>query len=637
MLIYNTNFDEKLLYYAQSMEFLKYNSPFCDLVDDPLLEGNFRMAICFNKAINGNLSARECVSNTLMLCSGEFTPYTLIFYRDKMMSFPIFETEIQRIRYTLANIDSLPDVYEGVDPNNADFYKQLKAASLNCVNALCDPFYEISTSVGKVSQFFPTANSTSVFSFGPLKDAFASITNGVDLTVLNNIPIAFKEGALELSKRCSDIWGAVQGSFVNTEDKPDFLLNTLDSKTLRLGEKRYRYTPDLASYNNYAIASTNVLADIAVSLGGCFKRYEFLQRYNPYDTNHNMRETSIVPTLDIVNNEQFSRNRAGQTESGNVTRTNSNLGVNYIPSSKSIYTDSVIITPTRPVYATGGYVQSRYTVFGAWLDEEEKTVWVDPTVLSKADIYTLEGKTFLGKLMTPSIAGSFNNDAIGKALANKEGDITSFQAGYVRDYLQGYTTNTDLTNRKQNQFNHGIAINHIHFNASLPDKSRHISANTFKQLCKENKLFALVNGTLINVFDRKGVADRALALDFTPYAFYKAANNQRAWTYKNEIKYTNGWTQKTITGVKNIGTLTVRFCIGEPQKIIEQLNLLQSPTQGYIEPPRTTQPTLSSPIPEIVLGGGFGGAANASTPPATQPNANIPDIFDTPGGIPFTE
>ena len=56
MLIYNHNLHEKLFGYAISREFIKYQSPFCDMLDDPNLALDFDLAIKFNTAINSNPS-----------------------------------------------------------------------------------------------------------------------------------------------------------------------------------------------------------------------------------------------------------------------------------------------------------------------------------------------------------------------------------------------------------------------------------------------------------------------------------------------------------------------------------------------------------------------------------------------------
>ena len=45
MVIYSNNLHQKLQGIAISKEYLKYNTPFCDIVDDPEFELDFDLAI----------------------------------------------------------------------------------------------------------------------------------------------------------------------------------------------------------------------------------------------------------------------------------------------------------------------------------------------------------------------------------------------------------------------------------------------------------------------------------------------------------------------------------------------------------------------------------------------------------------
>lgn len=69
MVVYGNNLHEKLQGIAISREYLKYNTPFCDLVDDPDWQTDINLAIDFNSAINGNLDACESVVQSLTLNS----------------------------------------------------------------------------------------------------------------------------------------------------------------------------------------------------------------------------------------------------------------------------------------------------------------------------------------------------------------------------------------------------------------------------------------------------------------------------------------------------------------------------------------------------------------------------------------
>ena len=141
MIIYSHNLHEKLFGYAISREFIKYQSPFCDMLDDPSLALDFDLAIKFNQSINNsdnntgtgtgtgtgtvfdpgtgtgtvfdpdldrsgtnigsnsNLPPSTIFTNTLILCSSDIDVTTLEFYRHKMLTYPIFAYEIGRINY----------------------------------------------------------------------------------------------------------------------------------------------------------------------------------------------------------------------------------------------------------------------------------------------------------------------------------------------------------------------------------------------------------------------------------------------------------------------------------------------------------------------------------------------------------
>ena len=54
MVIYGNNLHEKLQGLAISRDYLKYNTPFCDLVDAPEWQLDINLALDYNCAINGS-------------------------------------------------------------------------------------------------------------------------------------------------------------------------------------------------------------------------------------------------------------------------------------------------------------------------------------------------------------------------------------------------------------------------------------------------------------------------------------------------------------------------------------------------------------------------------------------------------
>lgn len=588
MLIYETNLAEKLFGYAISREFIKYSSPLCDLLDDPSLSLDFDLAISFNQAINGNLSARETFTNTFMLCSGYLDPATIKFYTAKMLNYPIFTYEIDRIIETFNNIDNLPRTFQGINadsrntidssgnpinPNsttNGDFNSKLKSAIRDCINAPCNPFSPQSNSIGKTTQILPTMNSVSMLSMGDLKDSMASVVNGLDLAVFHKIPEAFQHGIMSLSKTCSDAWGVIQGSMISEEEKPIFINAAETGETLRTNISPYKYTPDIKSYIDISTTAPEILADISKKLGPCFSRYEYALKYNPYDPMQNRRSVSVTPVTYNVNGAAYSGNSIGQSDR-NSTSDNIALSYNGKGITNKPYTDEVLVSDEIEVLASSssGY---RYTMFASWIDTADKSIWVDSYAATSDDVATREGVANIGQVLTPSIQGITGDSQLVDDCMNRS--ETDQNNGYSGRWSRGTDNNTDLTTIKPDMFNHGVAFNERLVNALIANTGISLSLNKFTTLARNNNLFAYVryNGKseLIQLIDRKGSSNGGeRIIDFTPYAFYKVTNKK---PISNQSVPFKTWTERTVSGVPNIGSMYVKICVGSKDQVLAALN-----------------------------------------------------------------
>jgi hypothetical protein len=620
MIIYRANLAEKLFGYALSREFIKFDTTLCDLLDNPDLELDFELAINFNKAINGNLRARETFTNTFILCSGYIDPATINFYTRKMNNYPIFKDEIKRVNYIFANIDRLPKVSIGNEtgdfdnfsvnessPSNIDFYQRLRNALKDCLNAPCNVFSEVSPSVGKIAQVIPSANSTSLLSIGPLKDSMVSITNGMDMLVFNDIPKAFQDGITEVSKACSDAWGYVQTVFVEDTDLPDFVTKAASGQSLRAEINNYRYTPDLKSYFDISTIASNVLGEIASTFGGCFTRYEHAVRYNGYDPEQNLSQVNKSPTIGSVNGVPTAFNSVGQSDRV-APQTNETLNLNYItPSTGAATTPDAtvpiitspsvtsttnqtqtigvsnpdVITPSAVPYTDQVFVSEpviahstfkgndfKYTIFAGWKDDNNKTVWTDSYAATTADVDTRKGIANIGMVLTPSIAGSRDH-----VLADEYLNGSGGTSGYTR----ATENNLNLTQFKLNAFNQGMAISE----ATLTNAGLQMSLATFARLARRNQIFAAVshNGKpyeLVQLIDRKGTLNGGTKIiDFTPYAFYKITNALPIGG--KTLKFVpDGWKEVTVSGVPDVGEMRIRFCVGTKEQVTAELAKVES-------------------------------------------------------------
>ena len=76
-----------------------------------------------------------------------------------------------------------------------------------------------------------------------------------------------------------------QDALAGKKNLNDFRSRVQEGKSFRDPAKVFRYSPDVKSYYDYSAASSNVLAKIKEDIGGCFNRFEFKYRYNPYENN----------------------------------------------------------------------------------------------------------------------------------------------------------------------------------------------------------------------------------------------------------------------------------------------------------------------------------------------------------------
>jgi len=90
MVIYGNNLHEKLQGVAISREYLKYNTPFCDLVDDPDWQTDINLALDYNSALNGNLDAADKVVQVLTIASNALDNSTVEWYLHKITNNPVF-------------------------------------------------------------------------------------------------------------------------------------------------------------------------------------------------------------------------------------------------------------------------------------------------------------------------------------------------------------------------------------------------------------------------------------------------------------------------------------------------------------------------------------------------------------------
>ena len=551
MVIYSNNLAEKLFGYAISRDYIKYSSPFCDLLDDPNLSLDFDLAINFNKAINGDGRAANEFTEQFILNGPSLDVSTINFYVKKMNQYPIMHHQIERVYYIFGNVEALArqNSIQGLNNNDTSFASKLLDALKDCLNSPCNYFDENSNSVGKLAE--ATAN-TNNGTMPPFKELFGEITTaigGMGKDIFNRIPAAFQNGIIELSALGQGAFSEISSIF--TSDNKDELIKKAKGKiSLRGGTTAEGniLTPDFKSYLDATSASTKILEKVAGQMGDCFRQYEQSYRYNPYDPSMNLDTSNVSEVADQANGQTQSRDLTGQvsTERGTRTSNSSILGTSEASQGtgdekyNSDSEGSGIIEPSEmsgevameftvgePFVNENGITTTmlnRVTYFGGWYDDADpnsrssKTVWSDGYGAPKSntgtagDLYTQKGIGWVGQEVRycPSYPMSFNEKSI-------EG------SGYLKELADGWISSDridKISAASEKKYNHGVAI-------TTKDIKRYFGGNSSN--LKNYVAELTYNGkTLsnVNIVDNGGGApnsqrDGVVRLDMTPYILYK--------------------------------------------------------------------------------------------------------------------
>lgn len=580
MLVYNTNFSDKLFSYATSREIIKFNTQLCDLLDDPILGAEIDLAINFNKAINGNDDARTQFTNTLVLSSGVFDPGTIEYWKHKMLTYPIFRDDVRRLIDIFNNIDT-------ISRSSTGFSGALKRALDDCLNSPCNIFAPMSDSIGSLTRVATLLTPETTLPVGSLKDTLKSITGGIDHTVFTRMPTVFQNAIADVSFLTANTWSSVLSTILGKESIEE-TVSKAQTGTIRTELNGMLYTPDVGAYFKLSELSTNLATSISQDLAGCFRRYQFQSEYNPYAGDQN-RSTPGQFRSAPVNDMFYDQSFLYQNMSSPLpSTTGSTLGYSTQSTSmaRSQYSaDEIIISPSITVgsrYDSSRGIDIKYTVFGGWLDTENKIIWVDDLTGkitgNKNDDYTMEGTVNFGtKKITPSWPGTSNILTL-NAVMNVRIDSPLLTEGYARAYIEEPQTNPDLT-KITGRHNHGIAINYDFIRSMT---GTNVTNLQIVQAQRANKIYGVVtiNGktSLVQMIDHIGVRN-GLRVDFTPYAFYKITGKYPGTNNLTSpspsplgVKSIGEWREVKYKINPDVGDMEFRIAFGTPEEILSQLN-----------------------------------------------------------------
>ena len=321
MVIYTNNLAEKLFGFAMSRDQLK-NTGLCDILQDPNLQLDIDLAIDFNASLRGDEDAAERFTNTLILSSAFLDYSTADFYTTRMEQYPVFEYHIDRITYIFSNIDNINDYYAAASARDKSFIDSLKNALKDCLNSPCNLFAASSESIAAATDYVAASNSTTIPPFSELKDLVRITYGGLKNTLVKQLPDAVSNMIGKVAILGQDAFNqSIDVMFEKDKEKKDKLIaNALAGKALDYDTTGYTYVPDIESFTSIEGFASSVLSQAASDLGGCFRKYQHLARYSPYDPEQNLSRTSTEPVQDSVDGQPIRRTSGGVTSVGGVNR-----------------------------------------------------------------------------------------------------------------------------------------------------------------------------------------------------------------------------------------------------------------------------------------------------------------------------
>jgi len=327
MIIFTNNLAEKLFGFAMSRDQLK-NTGLCDILQDPNLQLDIDLAIDFNASVRGDEDAAERFTNTLILSSAFLDYSTVDFYTTRMEQYPIFEYHIDRITYIFENLDNINDYYAAASARDKSFIDNLKNALKDCLNSPCNLFAASSESMASIIDNVASNNSTTLPTLSALtSNPIPAITGylkttygGIKNTLVKQLPDGIASTISKVSNLGQDAWSqSVDVLFEkDVEKKEKLIANALAGRAVDYQATGYTYVPDIESITNLEGFAASVLAQTASDLGGCFRKYQHLVRYSPFDPTQNLSVTSTTPVQDSVDGTSISRTSGGVVA---VTRT----------------------------------------------------------------------------------------------------------------------------------------------------------------------------------------------------------------------------------------------------------------------------------------------------------------------------
>ena len=307
---------------------------------------------------------------------------------------PIFYSAIKDMRTRWANLDGFDD----------DFQQSLLDALKDCLNSPCNLFNETSDSIARMAQSASTKTSDNTFGVGSLEGSFTNMIDGLDQTIFNKIPAIFQDAFTEVTQVANKAFENTQAVLAGKKNLNDLTTRVQQGKSFRDPAKVFRYSPDVKSYYDYSAAGSNILGKIKEEFGGCFNRFEFKYRYNPYENN---MARPIGEKVNHVNGRDYDTDATGTADRrpNNTSRLDKQTTVTKpeAPAVVSSTTTSGTAIAKGTTKISKSYLldekktvngetnRQNFSVFSSLIDPETKTLWYETFNATPDDELTLQG------------------------------------------------------------------------------------------------------------------------------------------------------------------------------------------------------------------------------------------------------
>ena len=580
MIIYGNNLHEKLQGLAISKDYLKYNTPFCDLVDNPDWELDINLALNYNSAINGNLDSATKLVQDLTLNSAILDGSTIEFYLLKITHNPIFGSAIQEMRSRW----STPNLFSD------DFQSLFEKALLDCLNSPCNLFAETSDSIARIAQTASNKNNSNSFGVGQLSASFSNMVGSIDQTIIQKIPPLFSRAYTEVIATSTQAFSKAQEVLAGKENISDINSKINSGKSLRNPASVFRYTPDVRSNYDYSAASSNVLAKVRQELGGCFRRFEYNFRYNPYSPRDN-KKRSIGTRVGSVNGVSTDENSVGQTKRYKDNNSLLDSQTRIKGENINIYVDGETKISDIIEHKPNG--NPRYTIFAAYIDKHHKIAFIDTYDKTPDDLKTIGGVGNIGENYLYAPSKIARTDAGREALKtgvldDPNGTETGTIAQFVTngwDHELSESSMEQLKPQTEKIYNDGVAVSAGLLAAFFGRATAGSTSKKRKQFIRDtgiakyqrnNRAFVAVRpaGTskwlYFKIIDVN--SQSAIITDFTlgawQYLLKESFNNKSMDNSEKSFISDTGWSEIPKISQDEIkGTLEIKICLGDIDEI----------------------------------------------------------------------